>query len=75
MNCSKCHMTKAARKGLDETSSKMVQNRPKLTFSPGLGQMPPKEPYLDRANNQVVSQNGQNEVIFRGLTGGPKWSK
>ena len=67
MNCSKCHMTKAARKGLAETSSRMVQNRPKLTFSPGLGQMPPKEPYLDRANRQVVrfkGQNGQNEVIF-----------
>ena len=41
MNCSKCHMTKAAR-----------------------NQMPPKEPYLDRANRQVVSQNGQNEGIF-----------
>ena len=32
MNCSKCRMTKAARKGLAETSSKMVQNRPKLTI-------------------------------------------
>ena len=68
MNCSKCHMTKAARKGLAETSSKMVQNRPKLTFSQGLGQVPPKGLYLDRANRQVVrfkGQNGQNEAIPR----------
>ena len=67
-NCSKCHMTKAARKGLAETSSKMVQNRPKLTFSQGLGQVPPKGLYLDRANRQVVrfkGQNGQNEAIPR----------
>ena len=71
MNCSKCHMTKAARKGLAETSSKMVQNRPKLTFSQGLGQEPPN---LDRANRQVVrfkAKMVQNEVISRS-TGGPK---
>ena len=38
-----------------------------MTFSQGLGQLPPKGPYLGRANRQVVrfkGQNGQNEVIF-----------
>ena len=54
------------------------QNRPKLTISQGLGQVPPKGPYLDRANHQVVrfkGQNGQNEVIFEVSQEVQKWSK
>ena len=73
MNCSKCHMTKAARKGLAETSSQKSPkwpNRSKIDTLTRFRPVPPKGPYLEVANRRVVRFKGKmvkNEVISRSL--------